>query len=366
MASSAHILVGDIGGTNTRLKLFLVSPSDKVDANGNAPGKLIKHLEYANAQHSAFVDIVRAFLAAEPKTEKPPIACCLAVAGPVESNRVSFTNRESWGVIDGERLQASLGIKRVRLINDFVANGYGLLTLNHDKECVCLQDAPKIAGAPIACVGAGTGLGECYSTAADPSLPYETFASEGGHADWAPRDEVETELHSHLKAKFGQKHRVSVERVISGPGLANVYEFLAAKYPKKVNRQVQAEFDSAGDMQGKVVATHAPSGASPHCALCAQAMGIFLGAYGAEVGAAALKFLPLGGMYVAGGLTPKNIGPIRAADGAFMDAFYDKGRLSPVMRRVPLYAVMVEDIGQRGAHLVAYKLLQQEPLLSSN
>ncbi len=88
-------------------------------------------------------------------------------------------------------------------------------------------------------------------------------------------------------------------------------------------------------------------------------MGIFHGEYGAEMGAAALKFLPLGGMYVAGGLTPKNIGPIRAADGAFMNAFYDKGRLSPVMRRVPLYAVMVEDIGQRGAHLVAYKLLQQ-------
>ena len=122
----------------------------------------------------------------------------------------------------------------MRLINDFVANGYGLLTLDESKECVTLQAAPKIAGAPIACVGAGTGLGECFSTAVESGAPYESYPSEGGHAEWAPRSALEVELLEFMKSKFEQKHRVSVERVISGPGLATMYEFFATRFPEKV------------------------------------------------------------------------------------------------------------------------------------
>jgi glucokinase len=218
-----------------------------------------------------------------------------------------------------------------------------------------------VEGAPIACVGAGTGLGECFSTCAEPGAPYETFPSEGGHAEFAPRNDLEMELLTFLKAKFKQKNRVSVERVISGPGLANVYEFLTTKFPRQVSKEVQAEFVAAGDMQGRVVAQHAGKGAgskAPHCTLCEQALDIMLGAYGSECGVACLKWIPLRGMYVAGGLTPKNISRLTEPNSPFMAAFHDKGRLSPLLKRVPLYAVMVEDIGQRGAHLVAYKQLR--------
>ena len=273
------------------------------------------------------------FLAAEPKTATPPDSGCLAVAGPVEANRVHFTNR-NWA-IDGAQLASALGIARIRLINDFVAVGYGLLTLDREKECVCLQAAPHVEGTPMACVGAGTGLGEVFATAAEPGAPYHSFASEGGHAEFAPRDDLEYELLAYLKAKYGSSTRASIERVISGPGLANVYEFLAQKHPGKVHPTVHAEFLEAGDMQGRVVSTHASNTGKPnqlYSELCDQAMQIFLGAYGSELGVAALKWAPLNGLYVGGGLTPKNIARIAEPGGPFLRAFCDKGRLSPLVR----------------------------------
>ena len=145
------------------------------------------------------------------------------------------------------------GIQRVRLVNDFVANGYGLLTLDHEKECVCLQRAPHVAGAPIACIGAGTGLGECFSTATEVGKEYDTYASEGGHAEFAPRNDLETELLTFLKKKFAQRNRVSVERVVSGTGLANVYEFLSTKYKSKVIKAVHDEFLAAAGLKKKTV-----------------------------------------------------------------------------------------------------------------
>merc|ERR1719197_1503082 len=116
-------------------------------------------------------------------------------------------------------------------------------------ECVVLQDAEKIKGAPIGCIGAGTGLGECFSTAVDTGAPYESYPSEGGHAEWAPRSALEVELLEFMKAKFNQKHRVSVERVISGPGLATMYEFFAQRFPEKVIDTVHAAIGEAGEMK---------------------------------------------------------------------------------------------------------------------
>jgi len=217
-----------------------------------------------------------------------------------------------------------------------------------------------VSGAPIACVGAGTGLGECFSTTTDAGAPYETFASEGGHGDWAPRSALEVELLEFMKAKFGQRHRVSVERVISGPGLATMYEFFSGRFPEKVLAEVHAQIEGAGEFKGKVIAQHSSKGGgAPHCELCKLTMDTFATAYGAEAGVAALKWIPLGGLYIAGGLTPKNLHLLKGESSLFMQAFHDKGRLSPLLKRVPVYAVLAEDIGQRGAHLVAFRLLIQ-------
>jgi len=155
------------------------------------PGKLIFDKKYSNDDYASLLEVIQLFLK-ESKTTAKPTTACLAVAGPVANNQAKLTNRSSW-VIDGQALGKELGLERTRVINDFVAMGYGLLTLNEEKECVVLQRAPKQRDAPIACIGAGTGLGECFITP-NGMGGYECYGSEGGHAEFAPRNDVSSEL----------------------------------------------------------------------------------------------------------------------------------------------------------------------------
>ncbi|EWM29239.1 glucokinase [Nannochloropsis gaditana] len=263
-----------------------------------------------------------------------------------------MTNRGRW-IINGDRLAKEVGLKRVVLINDFVAQGYGLLTVDRTdtKEVHVLQDASPEPGAPIATIGAGTGLGECFLTPGEDGY-YVAYPSEGGHAEFPPRTETEFQLLEFLKRRYEQKHRVSVERVVSGPGIANVYDFLAEHYPDQVDKSVDAAFRAAGEMGGKIVSENAKPGT-----LAGLALDIFAGAYGSEAGVAGLKWMPFGGLFITGGLTPKNIDRIAGENSLFMEAFRDKGRVSPLLSKIPMYAVLVEDLGERGAHWMAIKTL---------
>ena len=139
----------------------------------------------------------------------------------MKNNKVKFTNREGWD-IDGASIGREIGIPKVKLINDFVAVGYGILTLNPQKECVTLQEGNVDEEGPIACLGAGTGLGQCYVVPVNNVGTYHSFASEGGHIEYAPRDEIQFGLQTFLKEKFEEPNRISVERIVSGIGLANV------------------------------------------------------------------------------------------------------------------------------------------------
>lgn len=151
------------------------------------PGKLIHEQKYHNEGHHTLLEVIHLFLQ-EAKPAVLPSTACLAVAGPVSNNRAHLTNRSSWN-IDGKTIGKVLGLQRCRVINDFVAMGYGLLTLNEATECVELQKAPKHNDAPIACIGAGTGLGECFITP-NGLGGHECYGSEGGHAEFAPRSAV--------------------------------------------------------------------------------------------------------------------------------------------------------------------------------
>lgn len=301
-----HILSGDCGGTNTRLQLH----SYTYPSPPSATSTIIKSKTYLNEKYKSFNQILQHFLKEEiPVIPKYPSVAVIAAAGPVKDNSVLFTNN-GW-LISGVSILFSFGgpdgIQEARLINDFVGLGYGVLEVK-DSECVTLNSGTPTPGAPIVCVGAGTGLGECYLTSCNgDQMMYECFPSEGGHAEFAPRTEVEIELLRFLKKKFQQKHRVSTERVVSGTGLVNVYEFFAQRYPEKVNAEVALEFTSAGSMKGKVVSMGADKG----CEVCIMSMKTFASAYGSEVGSCALKWIPRGGLYVAGGLTPK----VRGGDG---------------------------------------------------
>jgi glucokinase len=142
---------------------------------------------YMNEGFSAFSDVLRTFLK-ESNCPGKPLSACIAFAGPVKDNCAKLTNRGGWE-INGNALQQEFGIPKVVVVNDFLAVGYGLLTLNEQTDCVCLHAAEKDRNAPIACVGAGTGLGECFLTP-DATGNYRCFPTEGGHAEFAPRNDV--------------------------------------------------------------------------------------------------------------------------------------------------------------------------------
>jgi len=258
-----------------------------------------------------------------------------------------------------------------------------------------LNDASPQEGAPIACVGAGTGLGECFLTASPDGL-YTCWPSEGGHAEFSPRSALTGEILMHLREKLAfdtmgspekvkryfekwdtdkngsideqeftaalrefdmrplKPRRVSVERVVSGPGLAAIYGFLRNHWAfwKDVDARFDAQFMDAGkDERGAVVAKCAAKGNR----VCQKAVDVFNACYGSEVGVAALKWLPYGGLYVSGGIAAKNPHWVQSKE--FMEAYQDKGRMSSLVMQVPLYLVLTEDTGERGALFYAVQML---------
>uniref|UniRef100_A0A7S1SRA5 Glucokinase n=1 Tax=Tetraselmis chuii TaxID=63592 RepID=A0A7S1SRA5_9CHLO len=361
---SDYMLCGDIGGTNSRLKLFSV-PRGEAPHGGQVPGELVHGKEFQNEFYKTFTDVCTAFIQ-ECETEfkcnfsEMPIKVGnFAVAGPVDSNRVAFTNRSDW-VVDGADLAAALNIQSVNLINDFVANGYGLLALG-EKDTVTLQEGTKKPNGVVAMLGAGTGLGECFLTCSShaPGL-YDCFPSEGGHSEFAPRTDLEIELLQYLKNKFGENARISYERIVSGKGIGNVYDFMRQRFPKKIDPELDAKIMSAGDQMGGVVAMNQHSDT-----LCKWCMEVFYSSYGAEAGSVALKFLPFGGLYIAGGIAPKNLEALMAErkfhgfDIGFKAALLDKGRVSPMLKQIPIKIVLAEDLGQRGSKYLAFRTLRK-------
>jgi glucokinase len=391
------ILSGDVGGTNTRLQLWQQNMSDPathkaVSLGCRAPGLLLHKETFSNESFGSFEQIVDRFLqdAKLSSPEMKPTTACLACAGPIVNNSVTLTNR-GW-VINGDALARSTGIKRVELVNDFVGMGYGLLTLDVANECITLNKGNKQEGGPMGCIGAGTGLGECFltahkkqaksgssssvvsqsssinnninnddhdnMTAGQAAYDYTCYPTEGGHTDFAPRNSVEGELLDYLRAKFaseGSAERISNERVVAGSGIPHVYEFLSQRFPDMVNKAVHAEIARAEDLKAACIAKHSNDGGD---ALCRKTMDIFLTHYGSEVGNCCLKWCPTGGLFITGGLTPKNIARIQNPNDLFLPAVFAKGRVSIAVTQCPIYAVLVEDLGERGAHLVAFRALQ--------
>eukprot|EP00900_Chrysochromulina_parva_P009507 jgi/Chrpa1/18558/Chrysochromulina_OHIO_Genome00024720-RA len=396
---SVLVLSGDCGGTNTRLMLFRVPAGTKAEKGKVPQGEVVLQKHYRNAESGSFTACCEQFLAESDQLTRGerPKACCLACAGGIKDNCVSFTNVKDGWTIDGTALQSVLRIPKITLINDFEAQGYGLLTLRPE-DVVQLNEAKPIPGRPIACVGAGTGLGECFLTAGSDGV-YTCFPSEGGHAEYSPRTALQMELLEWLREQLAfdsqgspekidkyfkqwdtdgngsinkeeftealrsfdlkglKPRRVSVERVISGPGLANIYGFLRRHwaFEQHVDAALDAEWMSAPkDKRGAIVAKC--SAAGNH--VCQKAVDVFAEAYGAECGVAALKWLPYGGLYVSGGIGAKN--PHWIQHPSFLNAYKDKGRLSELVMSVPLYLVLAEDTGERGALFYAVQMLSQQ------
>ncbi|MFN6273861.1 MAG: glucokinase [Microcystis sp.] len=312
------VLAGDIGGTNTRLCL--------VETDGKNESTLRE--EIYPSGNEGLVPLVRQFLGDECNVYK----ACFALAGPVLNNKCKITNLP-WPELDAARLQEELNIAKVSLINDFVAIGYNIV-LEKNKSLVTLQEGEFLPDAPIAIIGAGTGLGKAFAVPEGDS--YRVFPTEGGHESFAPDNLLAQELLAYLRADG----KVDVERVVSGPGIVDIFRFLQdRKFASEDAGDFLSQFDP-----GAAIAKGAAAG---HF-LCQQTMAIFVEAFGAAAGDMAVSFLPFGGLYIAGGIAAQNIELMQ--NGSFIKAFTDKARVNPVLlEKVPVHIVLNTLEGLRGA-----------------
>jgi glucokinase len=315
------ILAGDVGGTKVHLALY-----DFIN------GKLeyTRDERYPAKDYSGLEEIVKEFLGANKVT-----AACFGVPGPVRNGRLRLTNLP-W-TLDSHELATGLGITHVFLINDLEANGYGVAELSADQIYTLSEgDASQMGNRAL--IAAGTGLGEGFLVWNGHShIPYP---SEGGHTDYAPRNEDEIDLLRFLKQKYSG--RISFERVVSGMGLTNIYEFLrevrGIDEPAWLAERIAAEDPNA------VITELALAARSE---ICEKAMDMFVSAYGAEAANLALKVLSVGGVYVGGGIAPRILEKLK--DGAFMKSFTDKGRLSQLLINMPVRIILESRAALLGA-----------------
>jgi glucokinase len=320
------ILAGDIGGTNTRLAFFEGTP-DRLQP---------VHIEiFPSPQFSGPEAIVQKFLDAHRHTVD---AACFGLPGAVVHGRVETTNLP-W-VVDVGQMTAALGLRSITLINDLLANAHGIALLEESDFVVLNPGVPSSGNRAL--ISAGTGLGEA-GLYADGRGSYHPFPSEGGHVDFAPRNDLEMELLRYLMGRF---EHVSYERVLSGPGLHNIYQFLRetgrGEEPPWLAEQIAQGDPSAA------ISKSALEGTSP---ICVQALDIFVSLYGSEAGNLALKMLATGGMYVGGGIAPKIIRKLSST--AFMKSFSAKGRIGGVLKDIPVRVITNDKTALLGAGRVA-------------
>ena len=324
----SYYLAGDIGGTKTLLQVFKAGQE-------RTP---VHCKSFPSASFAGLGEIVEIFLQ-EAGTHNVNSAC-FALAGPVSGRKAKLTNL-SWEV-DAENLETRFKIPRVALINDFEAVGHGIAALDGDDLLTLQQGKSQAQGTRIV-VGAGTGLGVAWLSWTNNG--YAVHASEGGHIDFAPSNELQYALLSYMQQRYGH---VSYERIVSGPGLVAIYEFLRdEKYAVPTAEFINSI--NSGDAAAEIT-RYALEKKEP---IAMQTLELFIRIYGAFVGNIALAALPRGGVYIAGGIAAKIAGEIQ--QGELLNNYLDKGRFRELLQTFPVSIVMNAQVGLLGASLQAQK-----------
>lgn len=313
------ILAGDVGGTKVRLALY------------DGQMKIVREEKFASREFSDFTSLLEKFLSSSGSSAIS--VACFGIAGPVKQGVCRATNLP-WEV-SAKRLEADLKIPKVCLINDLEANAWGIRALSPE-EFFTVQEGDGTWGNQ-ALVSAGTGLGEAGlywdGKARSP------FACEGGHCDFSPTNAEQIELLTYL---MGQYTHVSWERILSGSGLLRLYRFLIDTKKEKEDPSI-AELMQRGEPQRVIT----EKGVSGECRVCARACSLFIELYGSEAGNAALKLFAVGGVFLGGGIVPHLLPFFK--EGKFMEAFCAKGRLSPVLSKIPVKVILNERTALLGA-----------------
>lgn len=330
-----RLLVGDVGGTTTRLVLA---------AGKQGSMHVLAKKHYDSEHYSGLAEVVTEFRAGEHGG--PIAAACFAVAGPVRrvanGESVKVTNLP-WEIMSTELVRA-LDIQHLRLINDFEAVGYGIDCLD-ERDLIVLQAGQPDPNGPRAILGAGTGLGQTILVGRADHLV--VIPTEGGHVDFAPTDSLQMELANWL---IRQQGRASYEDVLSGRGLARIYAFLREHGPIAESPTVAATIES-----GDPAAAISKAALEQRDALALATLDLFVKIYGAQTANLALASGATGGVYVAGGMALHILEKFH--DGVFLGAFRDKGRMTNLLKRIPLHLIAKPDVGLRGALACAERML---------
>lgn len=323
MRTKNLVLAGDIGGTKTNLALFSVRGEKLHSATVRT---------FQSKRYSGLIPVLQEFLAGDSRSVD---AASFGIAGAVVDGKVKTPNLP-W-MIDTAEVRRVLKLEAVTLLNDLEAAAYGIFTLEND-EFFTLNEGTMRHSGNKALIAAGTGLGQAILY--DDGHHFHPLASEGGHGDFAPRDELEIELLRYLIGRFGH---VSYERVLSGPGLFNIYRFLkdvrGIEEPKWLTDRLAAADDASAVISKAALAGEAE--------ICVKTLDLFVSVYGAEAGNLALRAKSVRGLYVGGGIAPKLLDKLK--DGAFMRAFVDKGRYTDLLAATPVQVVLNEQAALRGA-----------------
>jgi glucokinase len=330
----SRLLAADVGGTKTLLAV--------VEMHHDAV-EIVRQERYESGKFDGLVPMLREFGVDQEQLD----AGCFAVAGPVVDG-VSETSNLPW-IIRAQEIAQVARLRHVELINDFAAVGWGIPHLG-PADLATLQPGKPAANGPIAYIGAGTGCGQGFMIWDPAANGYQVLPSEGGHGDFAPRDEIEIAILEYLSRQHGH---VSYERLLSGMGIHNIYKALVEELGRAEAPGVRAELDR--DDPAAVITRHAQAGSD---ATCAEAIDRFIAIYGAEAGNLALRVLAVGGVYIAGGIAPRMVDRLRA--GTFTRAFSDKGRLAPLSAQIPVHVILNTQVGLLGAAACAARVLSRK------
>jgi glucokinase len=317
------VLAGDIGGTKTHVALFSVD-GEKLRSESLRT--------FPSKRYSGLVPLLQEFLAGD---QHKIDSACFGIAGPVVDGNVKTPNLP-W-MIDTVELRRALKLDSVSLLNDLEAGAYGIFTLGDDEFYTLNKGTMRHSGNK-ALIAAGTGLGQAILH--DDGRHFHPLASEGGHADFAPRDELEIDLLRYLIGRFGH---VSYERVLSGPGLFNIYRFFKESRGLEEPRSLTEQFAAADDPNAVI----SKAALANEAEICVQSLALFVSIYGAEAGNLALTAKSVRGLYIGGGIAPKILAKLK--DGNFMRAFADKGRYSEFIAAIPVQVVLNDQAALRGA-----------------
>ncbi len=334
-----RVLAGDIGGTKTALAIMEIGPRRL---------SIERSRTFASAHFPSLEAVLQEFLKSE---RRQPTVAGFGVAGPVRAGRSKVT-KLPWR-IDERRVSRTMGIARVRVLNDFVAAALGVVSLKPSQLAVLYRGNPE-PGGPVAVIGAGTGLGQAAVVRVGGLM--QPLASEGGHADFGPRNEREDRLVAFVRGRFG---RVTRDRLLSGQGLTLLYDFLREDGHAPESPSVASAFEN--EDRAAVISRFGLAQTDP---LCLEALRFFVSIYGSEAGNLALQYRATGGVYVAGGIAPRILPALK--DPEFLASFRRKPPMEELLSRIPVRVVREPLLGLFGAAAAAYRTAMESTRPSWN